>query len=57
VSLPVFDFVEPSHYIFSLLHFEIGAVNNFLDSFQAFVEDEIELITDLDKTARNMLII
>ncbi len=57
VSLPVFDFVEPSHYIFPLLHFEIGAVNNLLDNFRAFVEDEIEVVSDEEKTARNRVII
>jgi len=57
VSLPVFDFVEPSHYIFPLLHFEIGAVNNLLDNFRAFVEDVIEVVSDEEKTARNRVII
>ncbi len=31
VSLPLIDFIEPRHYIFPQLHFEIGAVNNVLD--------------------------
>jgi hypothetical protein len=57
VTLPVYDFVELSHYIFPLLHFETGEVNNLLDNFQAFVEEEIEVLSDIEKTARNCVII
>jgi hypothetical protein len=35
----IWDFIEPKDYIFPVLHFEIGAVNNVLDSFYGFVED------------------
>ena len=57
VSLPVYDFVEPSNYIFPLLHFEIGVVNNLLDNFRSFVEEEIELLSDIEKAARTRVII
>jgi hypothetical protein len=57
VSLPVYDFAEPSNYIFPLLHFEIGAVNNLLDSFRSFIEEEIELLSDIEKAARTRVII
>ncbi len=33
VSYPVWDFVEPSHYIVPELHIEIGLLNNALDNF------------------------
>jgi hypothetical protein len=57
VTFPFYDFVKPSHYIVSLLYFEIGAVNNLLDNFQAFVEVEIEVHSDIEKAARNCVII
>jgi hypothetical protein len=39
-----------------LLYFEIGAVNNLLDNFRAFVELEIEVLSDIEKAARNRII-
>ena len=40
-----------------LLYFEIGTVNNLLDNFRAFVEEEIEVLSDIEKAARNRVII
>ncbi len=33
----------PSHYIFPQLHIEIGLVNNILESFNDFVEEQVEV--------------
>jgi hypothetical protein len=40
VSEQVWDFIEPKHYIFPQLHFEIGVVNMVLDNFYAFLEEQ-----------------
>jgi hypothetical protein len=37
VSYPVWDFVEPSHYILPELYIEIGLLNNALDNFYDFL--------------------
>ncbi len=56
VSSPLIPFIQPQDYIFPLLHFEIGAVNNVLDSLRNFVEDQVEIISDTEKVARNRVI-
>jgi hypothetical protein len=40
-----------------VLHFEIGTVNNILDSFRGFFEDQVEVISEEEKTTRNQVII
>ncbi len=57
VTAPLIDFIEPSHYIFSQLHFEIGTANNVIDNFHCFIEEEIELLSNEEKTARDSVII
>ena len=57
VSEHVWDFIEPKHYIFPQLHFEIGVVNMVLDNFYAFLEDQIEVLSPEEKTARNSILI
>jgi hypothetical protein len=57
VSLPLMDFIEPNHYIFPQLHFEIGTVNNVLDALRGFIEEEVEVLSDSEKEARNAKII
>jgi hypothetical protein len=49
VGKVVWDFIEPKDYIFQVLHFEIGAVNNVLDSFYGFVEVRVELLSQEEK--------
>ena len=56
VSTPLVPFFQPQDYIFPLLNFEIGAVNNVLDSLRNFVEDQVEIISDTEKVARNRVI-
>ena len=56
VSDPLIEFIEPSHYIFPQLHFEIGAANNVIDNLRCFIEDEIEQLSNEEKTARNSVI-
>jgi DNA gyrase/topoisomerase IV subunit A len=56
VSSPLIPFIQPQDYIFPLLHFEIGAVNNVLDSLRIFLEDQVEIISDTEKVARNRVI-
>ena len=57
VSEPLIPFIEPSNYIFPVLHFEIGTVNNVLDSLRGFIEDQVEVISAEEKVARNHVII
>jgi hypothetical protein len=35
-----------------VLHFEIGTVNNILDSFRGFFEDQVEVISEEEMTAK-----
>ncbi len=56
VSDPIIPFIEPEDYIFPLLHFEIGAVNNVLDNLRNFVEDQVEIISEAEKVGRNCVI-
>jgi hypothetical protein len=39
------------------LHFEIGTVNNVLDSLRGFIEDQVEVKSAEEKVARNQVII
>ncbi len=41
----IWEFIQPNHYIFPVLHFEISAINNVLGSFYGFVEDRVELLS------------
>jgi len=51
------DFIQPENYIFSELHAKIGLVNNVLDSFYAFVDDQVEAITQEELMLRNSYIV
>jgi hypothetical protein len=57
VSNPLIPFIEPKNYIFPLLHFEIGMINNVLDSLRSFVQQQVEVLSDKEKWARNNVII
>jgi len=57
VSEPIINFIEPKDYIFPQLHFEIGAVNNVLDALRAFTEDQVEVLSQEEREARNTKII
>jgi len=57
VSEPLIDFMQPENYIFPQLHFKIGAVNNVLDCPRAFIEEQVEVISDEERTLRNSKII
>jgi len=57
VSERIIDLIEPRDYIFPQLHFEIGAVNNVLDALRAFIEEQVEVISDAEKECRNSKII
>jgi hypothetical protein len=51
------DFIQPENYIFPELHAKIGLVNNVLDSFYAFVDDQVEAITQHEFTLQNSHIV
>jgi len=57
VSKPIIDFIEPRDYIFPQLHFEIGAVNNVLDALRAFIEEQVEVLSNEERECRNTKII
>lgn len=56
-TFPLIDFIEPQHYIFPQLHFEIGTVNNILDALRGFIEEEVEVLSGKEKEAQNAIII
>ncbi len=43
--------------VFPQLHIEIGLVNNVLDSFYLFVDDQVEAPTEEEKCSRNSYIV
>ena len=45
MSVHIWDFIKPKHYIFPQLHFEIGVVNTVLDNFYKFIEDQLEVLS------------
>jgi hypothetical protein len=57
VSNPVWDVVQPQNYIFPELHAEIGLVNNVLDNFYTFIDDQVEALTPEELTSRNSFIV
>ncbi len=57
VNDPIWDFVESQNYIFLELHAEIGSVNNVLDNFYAFIDDQVEAVTLEELTSRNSFIV
>ena len=56
VNDPVWDFIEPENYMFPQLHAEIGLVNNMLDKFYSFIDDQVEAISPEEALARNTYI-
>jgi len=56
VNDPVWDFIEPENYMFPQLHAEIGLVNNVLDKFYCFIDDQVEAISPEEALARNTYI-
>ncbi len=57
VDFPLWDFIQPFHYVFPQLHVEIGLINNVLDHFYDFVEEQVEAPTPEERLCRNNLII
>jgi hypothetical protein len=49
--------VQPQNYIFPELHAEIGLVNNVLDNFYTFIDDQVEALTPEELTSRNSFIV
>jgi len=57
VDFPLWDFIQPSHYVFPQLHVEIGLINNVLDHFYDFVEEQVEAVTPEEQLCQNNMII
>jgi hypothetical protein len=57
VEFPIWDFIEVSHYIYPVLHGEIGLVNNTLDAFYDLLDDNVEVMSDEEKVAHNRTIL
>jgi hypothetical protein len=51
VQFSVWDFIEVDQVVYPVLHSEIGLVNDALDSFYDFIDDNIEVLTDYEKVA------
>jgi len=56
VDFPLWDFIEVKYYVYPVLHGEIGLVNNALDAFSDILDDNIEVMSDEEKTARSTTI-
>jgi hypothetical protein len=54
---PVWGFIEVDHIIYPVLHGEIGLVNDVLDSFYDFLDDNIEVMTNDKKSACNQVVL
>jgi hypothetical protein len=57
VQFSVWDFNEVDQVVYPVLHSEIGLVNDALDSFYDFIDDNIEVLTDYEKVAWNQLVL
>jgi len=57
VNYPVWDFIQPENYMFPHLHSEISLVNNVLDKFYSFIDEQVEAISPEEALARNSYII
>ena len=56
VDSPIWDFIEPSNFMFRQLHIEIGLMNNVLDNIYDFVAEQVEKATPEQKVAQNKVI-
>jgi hypothetical protein len=57
VNNAIWDFVEPAQMVFPEIHIEIGLVNNVLDNFFFFIDDQVEAPTAEEKCSRNTYIV
>jgi hypothetical protein len=57
VNYLLWVFIEPLHMVFLQLHVEIGLVDNVLDSFYLFIDQQVEAPTDKENCSRNSYII
>jgi len=56
VNIPLWDFIQPSHYVFPQLHVKIELINNVLDTFCDFLEEQVEVATPKERFCRNNMI-
>jgi len=56
LNFPLWDFIQPSQYVFPQLHVEIGLINNVLDTFRDFVEEQVEVATPEERFCCNNMI-
>ena len=57
VDFPLWNFIPVSNYIYPVLHGEIGLVNNVLDALYDILDDNIEVLSDEEKTSWNTAIL
>ena len=55
VDLPLFSDVQPSQYVFPILHTEIGLGNSLLKSFFKWVDYRVEQVSEEEVERRNEL--
>ncbi len=53
----MWDFIPVNNYIYPILHGKIGLVNDAIDSFYDILDDNVEIMSDEEKTVRNDCII
>jgi hypothetical protein len=49
VEVPSWDVIEVNHYVYPVLHKEIGLVNNTTNAFYDLLDDTIEVMSDAEK--------
>jgi hypothetical protein len=48
-EFPRWNFIEVKHYVYPVLHGEIGLINNALDAFYDVLDENIEVMRDEEK--------
>ena len=50
---PLWDFIDPKHYLFPVLHAQIGLINDMLDFLNDWIDERIEVLADEELASRN----
>lgn len=53
----VWDFIDVLHFVYPILHFEIGLTNATLDGLYDVLDDKVERMTTKEKRARSEMIL
>ena len=56
VDRPLWDFEEVDHFLPTVLHMEIGLINNVMTRLDDFIEERIECLDEEEVAARNQYV-